>query len=136
MTTITLLDRTTPLRKPAWIRVKAPSSPAYHETRKLMREKGLHTVCEEAACPNIGECWSQKHATVMILGSTCTRACRFCNVKTGIPDKLDPHEPDNLAAAISELGLNHVVITSVDRDDLDDGGANHFAQCIRKIRTH
>ena len=122
-------------RKPDWIRVKAPNSPVYHETRKLMRELNLNTVCEEAACPNIGQCWTQKHATVMILGSVCTRACSFCNVATGLPDKLDPHEPEHLATAVGRLGLNHVVITSVDRDDLEDGGADHFVQCIRKIRT-
>jgi lipoic acid synthetase len=121
------------LPKPDWIRVKAPVSKEYQNTRDLMREKKLNTVCEEAACPNIGECWSKKHATVMILGSVCTRACAFCNVETGVPDLLDPHEPDNLAAAIAELELKHVVITSVDRDDLTDGGAEHFAQCIRKI---
>lgn len=121
--------------RPDWIRVKAPTSAEYKSTYELIRQHKLNTVCEEAACPNIGECWSQKHATVMILGSTCTRACRFCNVKTGIPDLLDPHEPDNLAKAISELGLKHVVITSVDRDDLDDGGAAHFAECIAKIRA-
>lgn len=122
------------LQRPSWIKVKAPNSPAYLETRDLIRSHGLNTVCEEAACPNIGECWSKKHATVMILGSVCTRSCRFCNVATGMPDKLDPHEPDNLAAAIQKLGLSHVVITSVDRDDLSDGGANHFVQCIEKIR--
>jgi lipoic acid synthetase len=134
MTTITLLDRTTSLRKPAWIRVKAPSSPAYHETRKLMREKGLHTVCEEAACPNIGECWTQKHATVMILGDTCTRACAFCNIKTGAPLPVDPGEPEHLAEAVAEMGLAHVVITSVDRDDLPDGGAFQFVRCIEALR--
>lgn len=123
------------LRKPEWIRVKAPLSNEYQNTANLMREKKLNTVCEEAACPNIGECWSKKHATVMILGSVCTRACAFCNIKTGIPDLLDPHEPDNLAEAVGSLGLNHVVITSVDRDDLEDGGADHFAQCITKIRS-
>ena len=122
-------------RKPDWIRVRAPNSPDYHETRRLMRELNLNTVCEEAACPNIGQCWTQKHATVMILGSVCTRACSFCNVATGLPDKLDPHEPDHLAEAVGRLGLSHVVITSVDRDDLEDGGADHFVQCIRKIRT-
>lgn len=122
------------LTRPDWIKVKAPTSTEYKNTLELIRRHKLNTVCQEAACPNIGECWSQKHATVMILGSVCTRACRFCNVKTGIPDLLDPHEPDNLANAISELGLNHVVITSVDRDDLDDGGASHFAECIKKIR--
>lgn len=122
------------LTRPSWIRVKAPTSVEYKNTYDLIRSHKLNTVCEEAACPNIGDCWSKKHATVMILGSTCTRACRFCNIKTGIPDKLDPHEPDNLASAVSKLGLAHMVITSVDRDDLDDGGANHFAECIRKVR--
>jgi len=122
-------------RKPAWIRVKAPTSPVYQETRALMRELRLNTVCEEAACPNIGECWAQKHATVMILGSVCTRACAFCNIATGLPDKLDPHEPERVAEAIGRLALKHVVITSVDRDDLDDGGAGHFARVIRAIRS-
>ena len=122
------------LPKPAWLRVRAPTSPEYHATRKLMRHHGLNTVCEEAACPNIGECWAKNHATVMILGSVCTRACAFCNVKTGKPDLLNPHEPDELAAAVGGLGLEHVVITSVDRDDLPDGGANHFARCINRIR--
>lgn len=124
----------TKLKKPDWIRVKAPTSKEYQNTYDLIRSHKLNTVCEEAACPNIGECWSKKHATVMILGSTCTRACAFCNVKTGIPDLLDPHEPDNLAQAAKKLGLKHIVITSVDRDDLEDGGAEHFAQCITKIR--
>lgn len=124
-----------PLRKPAWIRVKAPTSQAYANTRNLMRKLKLNTVCEEAACPNIGECWAQKHATVMILGSVCTRACAFCNVATGKPDLLDPHEPENVAAAVAELGLQHVVVTSVDRDDLADGGANHFVRCIEEIRS-
>ncbi len=122
------------LPKPDWIRVKAPVSKAYHETRELIRNNNLHTVCEEAACPNIGECWEQKHATVMILGDICTRACAFCNVATGKPDKLDPHEPENLAKAAQELGLKHMVITSVDRDDLPDGGAQHFAECILRLR--
>ena len=122
-------------RKPAWIRVKAPVSPAYHETRRLMRELRLNTVCEEAACPNIGECWAKKHATVMILGSTCTRACAFCNVATGLPDRLDPHEPEQVAKAAHGLGLAHIVVTSVDRDDLPDGGAAHFAATIRAIRA-
>jgi lipoyl synthase len=122
-------------RKPAWIRVKAPTSAAYHETRRLMREKRLHTVCEEAACPNIGECWQQRHATVMILGDTCTRACAFCNVKTGLPKPLDPEEPAHLAEAVAALGLEHVVITSVDRDDLPDGGARQFARCIAALRA-
>jgi lipoic acid synthetase len=122
-------------RKPDWIRVKAPTSPEYHATRRLMRGLSLNTVCEEAACPNIGECWKQKHATVMILGSICTRACTFCNVATGRPDRLDPDEPDHVAAAVGELGLAHVVVTSVDRDDLDDGGAEHFARTIVAIRA-
>ncbi|MEE8444213.1 MAG: lipoyl synthase [Alphaproteobacteria bacterium] len=121
-------------RKPSWIRVRAPTSPVYGETRALMRELGLNTVCEEAACPNIGECWARRHATLMILGRVCTRACAFCNVATGLPDRLDPHEPAHVAEAIARLGLAHVVITSVDRDDLDDGGAGHFAQVIRAIR--
>ncbi|BBK31945.1 lipoic acid synthetase [Stella humosa] len=121
-------------RKPAWIRVKAPTSRVYAETRDLMRGLNLRTVCEEAACPNIGECWSQKHATVMILGSVCTRACTFCNVATGRPDLLDPHEPERVAEAVGKLALKHVVITSVDRDDLPDGGADHFARTIRAIR--
>jgi lipoyl synthase len=123
------------LRKPDWIRVKAPVSREYHETRALMRRLKLNTVCEEAACPNIGECWKQRHATVMILGSVCTRACAFCNVATGRPDLLDPHEPENVARAIGELKLSHVVVTSVDRDDLEDGGAEHFARTIRAIRA-
>ena len=123
------------LPKPDWIRVKAPQSEGYMNTRDLMRKNKLNTVCEEAACPNIGECWSKGHATVMILGSVCTRACAFCNIATGKPDQLDPHEPHNLAEAVGKLGLKHVVITSVDRDDLEDGGANHFAQCIEYIRT-
>jgi lipoic acid synthetase len=122
-------------RKPDWLRVKAPMSREYQETRDLMRRLNLHTVCEEAACPNIGECWKQRHATVMILGSVCTRACAFCNVATGKPDQLDPHEPEHVAEAVAELGLSHVVVTSVDRDDLDDGGAGHFARVIRAIRA-
>ncbi len=122
--------------KPHWIRVKAPQSPTYHATQDLMRTLKLNTVCEEAACPNIGECWDKKHATFMILGSVCTRACAFCNVKTGRPDQLDPHEPENVAHAVQTLGLNHVVITSVDRDDLEDGGADHFAQVIQAIRQN
>lgn len=122
------------LKKPDWIRVKAPTSPIYLETRDIARSLKLNTVCEEAACPNIGECWSQKHATVMILGSVCTRACAFCNIKTGRPDLLDPHEPERVAEAAAKLGLKHIVITSVDRDDLDDGGASHFAAVIRAIR--
>ena len=122
-------------RKPDWIRVKAPNSPEYFETRDLMRTLKLNTVCEEAACPNIGECWKQKHATVMILGSVCTRACAFCNVATGKPDLLDPHEPQHVGEAAAKLGLHHIVITSVDRDDLDDGGANQFAKVITAIRS-
>lgn len=121
-------------RKPKWIRVKAPVSPEYHATRKLMRDKNLHTVCEEAACPNIGECWSKKHATVMILGDTCTRACAFCNIKTGRPMAVDPKEPMHTAEACAAMGLNHIVITSVDRDDLADGGADQFVQVIKAIR--
>ncbi len=121
-------------RKPPWIRVKAPGSPVYHETRQVVREHNLHTVCEEAACPNIGECWSQRHATMMIMGEICTRACSFCHVATGRPGALDPFEPVNVAQAVKKLGLRHVVITSVDRDDLDDGGGRHFADTIRAIR--
>ena len=135
MTTITL-NPTAPRRpKPAWIRVKAPTSEGYHATRRLMREKNLHTVCEEAACPNIGECWTQKHATVMILGDTCTRACAFCNVKTGRPNTVDPNEPAHLAEVVATMGLEHVVITSVDRDDLADGGASQFVRCIEAIHA-
>ena len=122
-------------RKPDWIRVKAPNHPVYHETRELMRSHGLVTVCEEAACPNIGECWSQRHATMMIMGDTCTRACSFCNVRTGMPEALDATEPSRVADAVARLGLRHVVITSVDRDDLADGGARHFAEVIRAIRA-
>ena len=121
-------------RKPSWIRVKAPVSKEYAETRKMMRELNLHTVCEEAACPNIGECWKQKHATIMILGDTCTRACAFCNIKTGRPMVVDPHEPENTAKACAEMGLNHIVITSVDRDDLADGGASQFVRVIEELR--
>jgi lipoic acid synthetase len=123
------------LPRPDWIRVKAPVSLEYQTTRDIIHNLKLNTVCEEAACPNIGECWSKKHATVMIMGDTCTRACAFCNVKTGVPGTLNPHEPDNLAAGIAQLGLSHVVITSVDRDDLPDGGAAHFAECITKMRA-
>ncbi|MCG8491369.1 MAG: lipoyl synthase [Sneathiellales bacterium] len=121
-------------RKPHWIRVKAPVSKQYHETRELMRGLNLTTVCEEAACPNIGECWAKKHATMMIMGEICTRACAFCNVSTGKPNALDPFEPFNVATAVKTMGLEHVVITSVDRDDLDDGGAQHFAEVIQAIR--
>jgi lipoic acid synthetase len=123
------------LRKPAWIRVKAPVSREYAETRAIVREHGLHTVCEEAACPNIGECWTERHATMMIMGDTCTRACGFCNVRTGLPKPLDADEPARVGQAVAKLGLRHVVITSVDRDDLDDGGAAHFAATIRAIRA-
>ena len=128
-------DRPQP-RRPDWLRVKAPVSAAYAETRQLMRDLNLVTVCEEAACPNIGECWAQKHATMMILGSVCTRACAFCNVATGRPDALDLDEPENVAKAVASLGLRHVVITSVDRDDLADGGAAHFARTIEFIRLY
>jgi lipoic acid synthetase len=126
-------DQASP-RKPDWIRVKAPVSPGYLETRDIVRRNGLHTVCEEAGCPNIGECWEKKHATFMIMGDTCTRACAFCNVKTGLPGALDAAEPEHVAEATRKLGLAHVVITSVDRDDLADGGAAHFAAVIRAIR--
>jgi lipoyl synthase len=122
-------------RKPAWIRVKAPTHPVYHETRRLIRENQLVTVCEEAACPNIGECWSQRHATMMIMGETCTRACGFCNVRTGQPLPLQADEPARVADAVARLGLRHVVITSVDRDDLPDGGAAHFAAVIAALRA-
>lgn len=123
------------LPKPSWIRIKAPSSDAFAKTRAIVREHNLHTVCEEAGCPNIGECWTSRHATMMIMGDTCTRACAFCNVKTGIPLALDPDEPARVADAVARLGLRHVVITSVDRDDLPDGGALHFAQVIEAIRA-
>lgn len=123
------------LRKPDWIRVRAPGSPIYRETQQIVRENNLVTVCEEAGCPNIGECWSKKHATMMIMGEICTRACAFCNVATGLPTPLDPDEPENVANAVAKLGLAHVVITSVDRDDLPDGGAAHFARVIRAIRA-
>jgi len=148
---VTLLDTLTPerprhpekawrpdtpvLRKPDWIRVKAPGSAVYHETRAIVRDNGLVTVCEEAGCPNIGECWSKRHATFMIMGDTCTRACAFCNVKTGLPGALDPREPESVADAVARMGLAHSVITSVDRDDLDDGGARHFARTIAAIRA-
>ena len=152
---VTLVDRTRPaapksalrhpekanrpdaplLRKPEWIRVRAPGSPVYRETRDIVRSKGLVTVCEEAGCPNIGECWSKKHATFMIMGDTCTRACAFCNVRTGMPQALDPDEPEKVAEATAALGLEHVVVTSVDRDDLADGGARHMADTIRAIRN-
>ncbi len=121
-------------RKPAWIRVRAPISPGYAQTRRIVREGGLATVCEEAACPNIGECWQRRHATFMILGEICTRGCAFCNVATGRPDPVDPHEPQRVAEAVRKMGLRHAVVTSVDRDDLDDGGAAQFAAVIREIR--
>ena len=123
-------------RKPDWIRVKAPTTKGYGETRQLMRDLKLNTVCEEAACPNIGECWTKKHATVMILGDTCTRACAFCNVKTGMPGRVDPDEPAHVAEAAAKLGLEHIVITSVDRDDLPDGGAHQFVKVIEELRRN
>ncbi|MEM8839839.1 MAG: lipoyl synthase [Pseudomonadota bacterium] len=123
------------LKKPDWIRVKAPGSHAFNETREIVKENNLVTVCEEAGCPNIGECWEKKHATMMIMGEICTRACAFCNVTTGLPLPLDRDEPENVALAVEKLGLHHVVITSVDRDDLDDGGAQHFADVIHAIRA-
>ncbi len=123
-------------RKPPWIRVKAPTSKAYAETRRIVREHGLATVCEEAGCPNIGECWAERHATMMIMGEICTRACTFCNVATGKPGALDLAEPENVGKAVAKLGLAHVVITSVDRDDLEDGGAAHFAETVGWIRTY
>ncbi|MCU0838937.1 MAG: lipoyl synthase [Rhodospirillales bacterium] len=122
-------------RKPAWIRVKAPTSPGFGETWRTVRENKLATVCEEASCPNIGECWARKHATFMILGDICTRACAFCNVATGKPRAVNAAEPDSVARSVAALGLKHVVITSVDRDDLDDGGAGHFARCIAAVRA-
>jgi len=122
-------------RKPSWIKVKINDSTIYSETKKIIKEKGLITVCEEANCPNISECWSKKHATFMILGDTCTRACAFCNVKTGIPAAVDLSEPEKIANSVKELGLSHVVITSVDRDDLEDGGANHFANVVKAIKS-
>ena len=122
-------------KKPDWIRVKAPVSAGYLATQRIVRENGLHTVCEEAGCPNIGECWEKKHATFMIMGDTCTRACAFCNVKTGLPGPLDSQEPEHVALATEKLGLAHVVVTSVDRDDLADGGAQHFADVIHAIRA-
>lgn len=128
------VDRRTELQKPDWIRVKAPTSQQYNKTLEIVQKQKLVTVCQEAACPNIGECWKQQHATFMIMGETCTRGCQFCNVATGKPDALDEYEPGRVAMAVAEMGLKHVVITSVDRDDLDDGGAGHFAQTIRAIR--
>ncbi|MBS7542628.1 lipoyl synthase [Ancylobacter oerskovii] len=123
------------LKKPDWIRVRAPGNPAWQETANIVRAGGLVTVCEEASCPNIGECWQKKHATFMIMGDTCTRACAFCNVRTGMPGPLDRDEPQKVADAVARLGLEHVVVTSVDRDDLADGGAEHFARTIRAIRA-
>ena len=123
------------LRKPEWLRVRAPGSPGYNQTREIVRDHKLTTVCEEAACPNIGECWSQKHATMMIMGEICTRACAFCNVSTGLPNALDADEPRRVAEAVAKMGLKHVVITSVDRDDLADGGAHHFAEVVLAIRA-
>lgn len=123
------------LRKPAWIRVKAPGSKAYADTRDIVKKHGLNTVCEEAGCPNIGECWEKRHTTMMIMGDTCTRACAFCNVRTGLPGPLNADEPQKVAQAVALLGLNHVVVTSVDRDDLTDGGAAHFAAVVGAIRT-
>ncbi|MDP9138228.1 MAG: lipoyl synthase, partial [Pseudomonadota bacterium] len=122
------------LRKPEWIRVRAPGSPEYFATRQIVREHKLVTVCEEAGCPNIGECWSRKHATFMLMGDTCTRACAFCNVRTGVPEMLDAGEPGRVGEAVARMGLAHAVITSVDRDDLDDGGARHFALTVAAIR--
>lgn len=127
-------DRVTELKKPDWIRVKAPTSKQYNDTLAIVQKQKLVTVCQEAACPNIGECWQQQHATFMIMGETCTRGCQFCNVATGKPDALDEYEPGRVAMAVAEMGLKHVVVTSVDRDDLPDGGAAHFAQTIRAIR--
>ena len=127
-------DNPIKMGKPDWLRVKAPVSKEYHDLKNMMRDMKLVTVCEEAGCPNIGECWAKKHATFMILGSVCTRACAFCNVATGKPDQLDPHEPESVAEAVSKMLLSHVVVTSVDRDDLEDGGATHFAQTIDAIR--
>jgi lipoic acid synthetase len=145
---VTVLDRTTRprhpekarnpdtplLRKPEWIRVKAPGSPQYFATRQIVRDHRLVTVCEEASCPNIGECWSVRHATFMLMGDTCTRACAFCNVRTGLPEPLDADEPGRVGEAVARMGLAHAVITSVDRDDLDDGGARHFARTVAAIR--
>ncbi len=136
MTDSTALARPARVRKPDWIRVKAPTSVGFGETKALMRRLGLATVCEEAACPNIGECWTRKHATVMILGDTCTRACAFCNVKTGMPRAVDRNEPEHVAVAAAELGLEHIVITSVDRDDLPDGGASQFVRVIEALRRN
>ena len=136
MSNVENLKANTPRKpKPDWLRVKAPTSKEFFETKKLMRSLNLNTVCEEAACPNIGECWTKKHATVMILGDTCTRACAFCNIKTGIGNPVDPLEPEHVAVAAAEMGLEHIVITSVDRDDLKDGGANQFVRVIERLRA-
>lgn len=136
MSNVHNLNEKAPIRKkPDWLRVKAPTSKAFFETKKLMRDLKLNTVCEEAACPNIGECWSKKHATVMILGDTCTRACAFCNIKTGLGNPVDPLEPEHVAVAAAEMGLEHIVITSVDRDDLKDGGASQFVRVIERLRA-
>jgi lipoic acid synthetase len=129
-------DQPVQMRKPDWIRVKAPTSRGYSETHQIVKSHNLVTVCEEAGCPNIGECWEKKHATFMIMGEICTRACAFCNVATGKPARLDEKEPENVALAVKTMGLQHVVITSVDRDDLEDGGAQHFVEVIRAIREH
>ena len=136
MTDLSNAPRPQRQRKPDWIRVKAPTTKGYGETRDLMRTLRLNTVCEEAACPNIGECWTKKHATVMILGDTCTRACAFCNIKTGMPNPVDPMEPENVAVAAAKLGLEHIVITSVDRDDLPDRGAGQFVKVIEALRRN
>jgi lipoyl synthase len=127
--------QTPTLSKPNWLRVRAPGSPGYDETRSIVRDHHLHTVCEEAACPNIGDCWQKRHATMMIMGGICTRACAFCNVATGMPSALDPDEPRRVADAVAKLALEHIVVTSVDRDDLGDGGGAHFAATIRAIRA-
>jgi len=129
-------EQTSRLKRPPWLRAKFPSTEGYRKTLQIVREQGLHTVCEEARCPNIGECWEKQHATVMIMGDTCTRACAFCNVATGMPKPLDSDEPKRVADAVSKLSLRHVVVTSVDRDDLPDGGASHFAKTIDAIRWH
>jgi lipoyl synthase len=128
-------SETRSLPKPNWLRVRAPGSPGYDKTRAIVREHNLYTVCEEAACPNIGECWQKRHATMMIMGGVCTRACAFCNVATGLPSSLDADEPRRVAEAVAQLALEHIVVTSVDRDDLSDGGARHFAETIRAIRA-
>ncbi len=123
------------LQKPSWLKVRSPNSAEYISTQQIIKQLNLNTVCQEASCPNVGECWAKKHAAIMILGSTCTRACRFCNVKTGVPGPVDTQEPERVALSVQALKLSHIVITSVDRDDLEDGGASHFAQCIIQIRN-